>query len=175
MNGEHEWNEGRTIEVWPQLRGTRAGRRTACGAVEACIAHLDNLGMWYRIRDAALWQDAEAVAEDAQLAMVMNEIAEPDHHRHHEYLFLRETLAPAMILAARDALADQQRLTRWGWRFWTRIAGEDPDDTPGGGPPEGSAAGAWARGGALDEDTEAHKFVQMRDADDGTEQWAFVG
>ena len=107
---------------------------------------------------------------------MLNEFAEPDHHRHHEYLFVRDTLTPEMILAARDALAEQERLTRWAWRFWTRIAGHDPDDTPNGGPEEGTAQGAWGGGGTIDEDdTEAYKFVRMRDADDGSEQWAFVG
>ena len=164
-----------SIEGWPLIRGTRRGTRTTNPSIDECIAKLDKAGVWFRLRGSALWQAPEGVSEESQIAMVLNELSDADHYRYMDHALIAQHLEAKTVMTLRDTLANDARLTRAAWRFWTRKCGHDPDAHPGGGPNDGTAQGAWGRGGDESDDPEAHKFARMRDADDGTEQWLLVG
>ena len=61
----------------PAYRAAHEGRggRRAIGA-------LVNAGHWERVHERALWQPPQRLSEDEQLAVVLNELADPDHPHH---------------------------------------------------------------------------------------------
>lgn len=107
--------------------GQRTEPRTKDRTVAEAIEKLDRRGIWHRLRRAALWQAPELLSEDEQLAVVLTEIGDPDHPQHGGAAYIRDTLGASGILAARDALTAQERLTRETWEYWTRRAGRDPE------------------------------------------------
>ena len=110
----------------PPLTGTRNDRRTADAAVDGVIGELDRAGLWAALRGAALWQPPQHLSEDEQLAVVLVELADPDHPGHAFARRLEAVLGADGVLRARDAAARQGRLTREAWAFWTRRGGRDP-------------------------------------------------
>ena len=115
------------LKIHASLNGKRTRPRTKDPGVSKAIAKLDRHGVWHRLRRAALWQAPELLSEDEQLAVVLTEIGDPDHPEHDGVAYIHEALGPEGILAARDALARQGRLTQETWEYWTRRAGQEPE------------------------------------------------
>ena len=111
------------------LNGQRTRARTKDRGVSEAIERLDRRGVWHWLRHAALWQAPELLSEDEQLAVVLTEIADPDHPQHSGVIYIHEALGINGILAARDAVAAQGRLRQETWEYWTRRAGQEPKTT----------------------------------------------
>ena len=116
---------GLTIHAY--LNGQRTRPRTTDQGVAEAIEKLDRHGSWHWLRHAALWQAPELLSEDEQLAVVLTEIGDPDHPQHSGVTYIHEALGTNGILAARNAVAAQERLTRETWEYWTRQAGQEPE------------------------------------------------
>ena len=115
------------LKVRVRTRGCRTGTQTTDPGVNAAIDKLDRRGHWWWLREAALWQDPAMLSENEQLAVVLNELADPDHPEHSGTSVITSTLGAAGVRQARDASASQGRLTERSSRFWSREAGLDPD------------------------------------------------
>ena len=118
------------LKVRVRKRGHRTGTQTTDPGVDAVIGKLDRRGHWWWLRETALWQDPAILSENEQLAVVLNELADPDHPEHSGTSVITSTLGAAGVRQARDASASQGRLTERSWRFWSREAGLDPDNHP---------------------------------------------
>ena len=70
------------LKVRVPTRGHRTGTQTTASGVDAVIDKLDSRGHWGWLRAAALWQNPAMLSEDEQLAVVLNELADPDHPEH---------------------------------------------------------------------------------------------
>ena len=114
------------LSIHACVSGQRTRPRTKERGVAEAIEKLDLRGVWHWLRHAALWQAPDLLSEDEQLAVVLTELGDPDHPEHGGVTYIEETLGANGILAARDALTAQGRLTQETWEYWTRRAGEEP-------------------------------------------------
>ena len=109
----------------PAPKGPRTEPHTRDSEVDRAIAALVAAGHWERVRAAALWQPPQYLSEDEQLAVVLEELADPDHPHHDAIGCIAVVLGDEGVLRAREAAVRQGRLTRSAWEFWTGRAGRD--------------------------------------------------
>ena len=158
--------KGRVVlKVHAHLTGQRTHLRTQDQTVSRTIAKLDEDGIWHWLRDAALWQGAESLSEDEQLAMVLTEIGDPDHPQHGGVAYILKSLGAEGALAARDALTRQKRLTEATWKYWGQRVGEKPE-AEGEERPEFYEPFQWAE--VTEETMDARCYVEP---DEGLEIW----
>lgn len=114
------------LDIHACVHDQRTRPRTKDQGVAEAIEKLDRRGVWHWLRHAALWQAPELLSEDEQLAVVLTEIGDPDHPQHDGVTHIKEALGTNGILAARDAVAAQGRLTQETWEYWTRRGDQEP-------------------------------------------------
>ena len=148
----------------------RSGTRTMDPGADAAIDNLDPAGHWWWRREAALWQDPATLSENEQLAVVLNELADPDHPEHSGTSVITRTLGDEGLRRARDASGSQGRLTEQSWRFWSREAGLNPDHHRGVKPEFYESLWAEPNDTAEDEDDDQRSNVLPDD-----EREIFVG
>ncbi len=159
-----------TLKVRVPATGHRTGTRTIDPGVDATISNLDQAGHWWWLREAALWQDPAILSENEQLAVVLNELADPDHPEHSGTSVITSTLGAEGVRRARDASGSQGRLTEESWRFWSREAGLNPDHHRGPKPEFYESLWAEPNETAEDEDDDQRSYVLLDD-----EREIFVG
>ena len=158
------------LKVRVRRRGHRTGTRTTHPGVDAAIGKLDRHGHWWWLREAALWQDPAILSENEQLAVVLNELADPDHPEHSGTSVITSTLEAAGVRQARDASVSQRRLTERSWRFWSREAGLNPDKHSGPKPEFYESLWADPNDTVNDEGDDQRDYVLLDD-----EREIFVG
>ena len=87
----------------PAPKGPRTEPHTRDSEVDRAIAALVEAGHWERVRAAALWQPPQYLSEDEQLAVVLEELADPDHPHHDAIGCIAVVLGDERVLRARDA------------------------------------------------------------------------